>query len=366
MNLYFDLFITFAKMGVCTFGGGLAMLPILQREVVEKKKWATDEELTDYYAIGQCTPGVIAVNTATFIGYKEKGALGGIIATMGMIFPSLIIITVIAAFLSNFAHPRLCRHPCLRLRADLQRHHEAVENHGDQSAHRHSLCLCLSSLHPGGTVSRPVGDSCRSGGTGSAPCKGVAGIMLYLRLFLEYFYAGLFSVGGGLATIPFLQDMGARTGWFTSQELANMIAISEATPGPMGVNMATYVGFTTGGPFGSIIATLGLVAPSIIVIILVSVLLHRFRDNRYVDSFFYGLRPASTALIGAACWSVVLITFWNSTTWSESHNLLQAIHWKCVPVAVLLVFFTNWKKTKPLHPILWIALAAVAGIVFQL
>ena len=123
--------------------------------------------------------------------------------------------------------------------------------------------------------------------------------MLYLRLFLEYFYAGLFSVGGGLATIPFLQDMGARTGWFTSQELANMIAVSEATPGPMGVNMATYVGFTTGGPFGSVIATLGLVAPSIIVIILVSVLLHRFRDNRYVDSFFYGLRPASTALISS-------------------------------------------------------------------
>ena len=95
--------------------------------------------------------------------------------------------------------------------------------------------------------------------------------MLYLRLFLEYFYAGLFSVGGGLATIPFLQDMGARTGWFTSQELANMIAVSEATPGPMGVNMATYVGFTTGGPFGSVIATLGLVAPSIIVIASVTI-----------------------------------------------------------------------------------------------
>lgn len=190
--------------------------------------------------------------------------------------------------------------------------------------------------------------------------------MLYLRLFLEYFYAGLFSVGGGLATIPFLQDMGARTGWFTSQELANMIAVSEATPGPMGVNMATYVGFTTGGPFGSVIATLGLVAPSIIVIILVSVLLHRFRDNRYVDGFFYGLRPASTGLIAAAGWSVVVITFWNATTWGESHDLLQAIHWKCIPVALVILFFTNWKKTKDLHPILWIVLAAVAGIVFQL
>ena len=104
-------------MGVCTFGGGLAMLPILQREVVEKKKWATDEELTDYYAIGQCTPGVIAVNTATFIGYKEKGTLGGIIATMGMIFPSLIIITVIAAFLSNFAHLPVVIHAFAGIRA---------------------------------------------------------------------------------------------------------------------------------------------------------------------------------------------------------------------------------------------------------
>lgn len=103
MNIYLDLFFTFAKMGVCTFGGGYAMLPILQREVVEKKKWATDEELADYYAIGQCTPGIIAVNTATFIGYKYRGWLGGILATIGVVFPSIVIITVIAACLNNFA-----------------------------------------------------------------------------------------------------------------------------------------------------------------------------------------------------------------------------------------------------------------------
>ena len=103
MNIYLDLFLTFAKVGVCTFGGGYAMLPILQREVVEKKGWAKDEELTDYYAIGQCTPGIIAVNVATFIGYKFKGRLGGIIATLGVVFPSVVIISLIAAFLSNFA-----------------------------------------------------------------------------------------------------------------------------------------------------------------------------------------------------------------------------------------------------------------------
>ena len=104
MNIYLDLFLTFAKVGVCTFGGGYAMLPILQREVVEKKGWATDEELTDYFAIGQCTPGVIAVNTATFIGQKLKGVAAGITATLGVVFPSLVIITVLAAFIQNFAH----------------------------------------------------------------------------------------------------------------------------------------------------------------------------------------------------------------------------------------------------------------------
>ncbi len=98
-----ELFITFAKVGVMTFGGGYAMLPILQREVCENKKWATDAEIMDYYAIGQCTPGIIAVNTATFIGNKRKGTVGGIIATLGMVFPSLVIITLIAAVINNFA-----------------------------------------------------------------------------------------------------------------------------------------------------------------------------------------------------------------------------------------------------------------------
>jgi chromate transporter len=104
LNIYLDLFLAFAETGVCTFGGGYAMLPILQREIVNKRHWATDEELADYYAIGQCTPGVIAVNTATFVGSKQAGALGGIVATLGIVFPSLVIITVIAAFLRNFAH----------------------------------------------------------------------------------------------------------------------------------------------------------------------------------------------------------------------------------------------------------------------
>jgi len=110
LNIYLDLFLTFARIGVCTFGGGIAMLPILQREIVDKKGWATAGELTDYYAIGQCTPGIIAVNLATFIGHKLKGALGGILATIGVVFPSVVIITVIAAFLQSFAKIKLVQH----------------------------------------------------------------------------------------------------------------------------------------------------------------------------------------------------------------------------------------------------------------
>ena len=117
MNLYLDLFLTFARVGVCTFGGGYAMLPILQRESVEKKEWATEAELTDYFAIGQCTPGVIAVNTATFVGQKQKSIPGGIVATLGLVFPSIVIILVIAAFLQSFADLPVVIHAFAGVRA---------------------------------------------------------------------------------------------------------------------------------------------------------------------------------------------------------------------------------------------------------
>lgn len=110
MSIYPDMFLTFAKVGVMTFGGGYAMLPILQREVVDSKGWATEEELMDYFAIGQCTPGIIAVNTATFIGQKNRGVLGGIIATLGLVFPSLVIITLLAGVIEAFSHLEWIQH----------------------------------------------------------------------------------------------------------------------------------------------------------------------------------------------------------------------------------------------------------------
>ena len=129
---------------------------------------------------------------------------------------------------------------------------------------------------------------------------------VYLRLFVEFFKTGLFAVGGGMATLPFLQEIGESTGWFTYGDLMNMLAVSESTPGPIGINMATYVGYTVGGVPGALVATLGEVTPCVIIILLVATVLQSFRSNPYVERAFYGLRPASTGLIAAAGVAVVL------------------------------------------------------------
>jgi len=186
--------------------------------------------------------------------------------------------------------------------------------------------------------------------------------MILLRLFFEFAKVGLFAVGGGLATIPFLQTMGENTGWFTNADLTTMIAVSESTPGPMGVNMATYVGFETAGLLGAVIATLGLITPSIIVIIIIAGFLQKFRQSKTVDAVFYGLRPASTALIASAGLSVAVSIFLAVGGVTE-HTF--AIRWPSVALAVAVFVCMKYTKLKKLHPIAFIAAAAVIGAVFQ-
>lgn len=188
---------------------------------------------------------------------------------------------------------------------------------------------------------------------------------VYLRLFFEFFKAGLFAVGGGLATLPFLYDMSDKTGWFSHAEIADMLAISESTPGPIGVNMATYAGFKTAGVFGALTATAGLVLPSIIIILIVAGFLKKFRDSFYVNAAFYGLRPASTGLIAAAGLSVALITFVNGSL-VDMGKLGEIVNFKAVALAAVIVALTNFiKPTKKLHPAAFLALAAVVGIVLK-
>ena len=191
--------------------------------------------------------------------------------------------------------------------------------------------------------------------------------MIYLRLFWEFFKVGLFSVGGGLATLPFLYSLGAKTGWFSTADVANMLAVSESTPGPIGVNMATYAGFDCGGVLGGVVATLGLVTPSVIVIVLIAMALQAFRTNKYVDAAFYTLHPASTGLIAAAGWSVFALVLVNLDAYRASYQLADLLQWKNLILFAVIWVLTNLvKPLKKLHPVVFLALAAVVGIVFRL
>lgn len=191
--------------------------------------------------------------------------------------------------------------------------------------------------------------------------------MILLRLYWEFFKVGLFAVGGGLATLPFLYSMGETTGWFGTADVANMLAVSESTPGPIGVNMATYVGFEQMGLPGALAATLGLVTPCFLVILAIAAALHSFRNNKYVDAAFTTLRPASTGLIAAAGWGVFTLVLTNVPAYRESGELLQLFRWGSLGLFALLWVLTNLvKPLKKLHPVVFLALAAVAGIVFHM
>ena len=189
--------------------------------------------------------------------------------------------------------------------------------------------------------------------------------MIYLQLFWEFFKAGLFAVGGGMATLPFLQEISAKTGWFTLTELANMVAVSESTPGPIGVNMATYVGYSVAGISGALVASLGLIAPSIIIILIIAGFLQTFRSNKYVDYAFFGIRPASTAMIGAAALSLISLCMFGAGKFVEIFR--GGARLSLAPVLLFAAVWILSNKVKPLeklHPIVFIGIGAVCGILF--
>ena len=184
--------------------------------------------------------------------------------------------------------------------------------------------------------------------------------MQLLTLIVEFFKTGLFAVGGGLATLPFLSRMGEIYGWFTKEELANMIAVSESTPGAIGVNMATYVGYAQGGILSALLATLSLIAPSIIVICIIAGMLEKFQNSRVVQDAFSFIRPAVTGLIAAAGWSVFEIALFNGGV------SFTTINWLAVVIFAVVLTCTQLKPLKKLHPVVFILAGAVLGIIFQM
>lgn len=184
--------------------------------------------------------------------------------------------------------------------------------------------------------------------------------MIYLKLFYEFFKTGLFAIGGGLATIPFLTEIGQKTGWYTMQELSNMIAISESTPGPIGINMATYVGFKVAGPLGALISTLGEVCPCVLIILILSKTLIKNKDNFYIANALKGIRAVCFGLIFYAFFNIFLNNVLVLNEYSISNSIFDFLDLK--RIFIFFIILTGCLLYKKGHPIIWIALSAILGI----
>lgn len=185
-------------------------------------------------------------------------------------------------------------------------------------------------------------------------------------LFFEFFKAGLFAVGGGLATVPFIREMGATYGWVTEAEVANIIAIAESTPGPIGVNAATYVGYNVAGIPGSIIATLGLITPSVIIIILVAKAIHKYYTSHMVQSLFKSLRPATIGLICAAGFSLLMVALNIKADFKAFRFSADLSTLLRLGLFGVFCFFTFFKKTSKIHPLFFILAGGCLGAILSL
>ena len=187
--------------------------------------------------------------------------------------------------------------------------------------------------------------------------------MIYLLLFINFFKTGLFSIGGGLATLPFLYEMSNRTHWFSTSDIADMIAISESTPGAIGINMSTYAGFKTAGYPGGVLATVALATPSLIIILIISGFLQKFKESRHVQNALYGLRPASIAMITAAGLNVAKVALINLDAFQASHNPADLFLWKAILLGIII--FGGQKLFPKIHPVAFIVFSAGVGVVFR-
>ena len=186
-------------------------------------------------------------------------------------------------------------------------------------------------------------------------------MMELITICLEFLKTGLFAVGGGLATLPFLTQMQEKYQWFSTADLANMIAVSESTPGPIGVNMATYVGYATHGIAGALSATLSLIFPSLVIIMCIAKVMDKYQKNPLIQNMFAFMRPAVTGLIAAAGFSVLKIALL-----TQAETFLASLNWIAIALFAVLTVCTQIKKFKKIHPIAFIAVGAIVGVLLKM
>lgn len=370
-----ELFGTFFKIGAFTFGGGYAMVALLEHEFVEKKRWLTREEFLDMVAIAESTPGPVAVNSATYIGYKLAGVAGAAASTLAVCLPSFAVIYLISLFFDRFLQLTVVANAFKGIQAcviylilsagvkmlkNLQRTPlQHGSGGGGSGGHGGLLCaggkIFLHLLHPVLRRSRGAGLRGRAGEERRHK-------MILLQLFWNFLVIGAVSFGGGYGMISLVRETVLGHGWLTESEFLSFIAVSESTPGPLAVNMATFIGASQAGLAGSFVATVGVVLPSFVIILLIAAALHSLMKYAGVNAFLAGVRPCVVAMILATACTMGLSTLGGFTTLVGGF----APDMRALAVFALLgiLHFAYKKKTqKAPSPIGMILLSAVLGAV---
>lgn len=366
-NKYWQLFLSTFKLSACTFGGGFVIIPLMRERFVKELHWIEEEEMLDLTAIAQSSPGSIAINASILVGYHVAGIPGALITVVGSALPPLIIISIISAFYQafrsnkyvsmamagmlagvaavifdvviNMAWPILKKKRLLpiavMLAAFVATRFFLREHYPDYSGLRCDWCV-------GYAV------SAKEGGRG----------MIYLELFWSFFQVGLFSIGGGYAAMPLIQDQVVDIHpWLTMTGFADIMAIAEMTPGPIALNAATFVGIQVAGLPGALIATIGCIFPSCVIVMTLAYVYYRFRGLSIVQGVLAGLRPAVIAMIASAGISLMILALYGQRTLPADLSSFDLM-----ALVIFLAGFFVLRKWKP-SPIKVMAGAAVAGVV---
>ena len=357
------LFRSFFKIGLFTFGGGYAMIPLIEAEIINRRGWLARDEFMELLTLAQSSPGPIAINTSVFIGYKTRGVAGAAAAVCGAVLPSFICILVIAIFFRPGA-PQRRRRRCLQ--GDAAGRRGADRRADDRAGARDaSGADRRGGRHGAGRlVVRTLADladrsRCGGGHSVDGETRKGGAAMIYLQLFVSYLKIGFFGFGGGYAMLSLIQnEVVVQHAWMSNAEFADIVAVSQMTPGPIAINSATYVGYTVGcqagtgcwcGILGSVIATFAVCLPSLTVMLLLTRFFLKLKGNRYIEGAMTGMKPVVIGMIAAAA----LLLIFPKT--DEGASFIDGWSW-------LLFGICFAGSVRKLNPILLILFSAVAGI----
>ena len=323
-----ELFGTFFKIGAFTFGGGYAMVALLEHEFVEEKRWLTREEFLDMVAIAESTPGPVAVNSATYIGYKLAGVAGAAASTLAVCLPSFGVIYLISLFFDRFLQLTVVANAFKGIQACviyliLSAGVKMLKNLQRTPFNTAVVAVVLAAMVGCSVLAVKFSSICCilfCGAARGADLRGRADEkerrhkMILLQLFWNFLVIGAVSFGGGYGMISLVRETVLGHGWLTESEFLSFIAVSESTPGPLAVNMATFIGASQAGLAGSFAATVGVVLPSFVIILLIAAALHSLMKYAGVNAFLAGVRPCVVAMILATACTMGLSTLGGFTT----------------------------------------------------